>query len=348
MPTFNTELWKRQREMERILEFTSKDLAKKIRRFKLRNPKYVGDFFKINRGLERQIDATLKVFRSATAKAMTEGAYDTWQVSNTANDAMVASFTRGLNVPSGLMSSMMQLNLGALESFLLDDLKLSSSVWRLSDNVKGNVETLLGSGIAQGKSANRIAQDVRPSLKDPNRQFRRVRDNNGNLVLSEAAKAYHPGRGVYRSSVQNARRLARTTVNRAYRTADYHRRSQLPFVTGIIVKLSASHPFPDICDSMAGEYPKGFLFTGWHAQCFCFTVSKTLSTADFKKYLRGEPIPKSSYVKTIPKSAQAYLKKNEKALKRLKTEPDWMENLRKVDLKLKQSVKPKVPKPVKG
>ena len=196
MPTINTELYKRFQEMERILEVAAEDIAKRIRRFKLKNPKYVGDFFTINRGLERQINAVLRQFRSNTAKAMVEGAYDSWEVSNKVNDALVASFTRGLDVPAGLMASMNQLNLGALEGFLMNDLKLSERVWALSDNVKGNVETLLGSGVAQGKSAARIAQDVRPSLKEPNRLFRRVRDNQGRLVLSKAARAYHPGQGV--------------------------------------------------------------------------------------------------------------------------------------------------------
>ena len=70
MPTYNTELWKRFQEMERILDVASKDIAKRIRRFKLKNPKYVGDFFKVNRGLERQINAVLRQFRENTTKAM--------------------------------------------------------------------------------------------------------------------------------------------------------------------------------------------------------------------------------------------------------------------------------------
>lgn len=99
--------------------------------------------------------------------------------------------------------------------------------------------------------------------------FRRVRDEHGELQLSKRAAVFHPGRGVYRSSYKNARRLAATETNIAYMTADYERWQQLDFVVGIEIKLSNNHtlngvPFTDICDDLKGRYPKDFKFTGWH------------------------------------------------------------------------------------
>ena len=49
---------------------------------------------------------------------------------------------------------------------------------------------------------------------------------------------YHPGQGVYRSSYKNARRLAVTETNMAYRTSDYLRWQQMEFVVGIRVVMS--------------------------------------------------------------------------------------------------------------
>src|SRR3712207_8300978 len=69
------------------------------------------------------------------------------------------------------------------------------------------MESALDVGLGEGRDAQQLARDVKQNLKDPNRLFRRVRDKRGNLVLSKAAKAFHPGRGVYRSSVKNAQRL---------------------------------------------------------------------------------------------------------------------------------------------
>ena len=51
----------------------------------------------------------------------------------------------------------------------------------------------------------------------------------------------HPGRGVYRSSYMNARRLAATETNIAYRTADHLRWQKMDFVVGIEIVLSNNH-----------------------------------------------------------------------------------------------------------
>ena len=83
-----------------------------------------------------------------------------------------------------------------------------------------------------------MSRDVRRYLRNPDKLFRRVRDKHGNLRLSKAAKAYHPGRGVYRSSYRNALRLTATENNMAYRTADHLRWQQQPFV----VASKSSYP----------------------------------------------------------------------------------------------------------
>lgn len=142
-----------------------------------------------------------------------------------------------------------------------------------------------------------MSRDLRGYLQQPDKLFRRVRDAYGVLRLSQAAKAYHPGRGVYRSSYKNARRLAATETNIAYHTADYLRWQQLDFVVGIEIKLSNNHtlngmPFTDICDKLKGRYPKDFKFTGWHPLCRCHvvTILKTEGelAADARRILAGE------------------------------------------------------------
>lgn len=113
---------------------------------------------------------------------------------------------------------------------------------------------------------------------------------------------YHTGRGVYRSSYKNAMRLARTETNMAYRAADCERWERMEFVRGFRVVLSKNHPCEDICNDLSaadendtsgkGEYPKGFMFKGWHPHCFCYCVP-LLCTEDelfslTDKILRGE------------------------------------------------------------
>ena len=126
---------------------------------------------------------------------------------------------------------------------------------------------------------------------------------------------YHSGQGVYRSSYKNAMRLARTEINMAYREAEYQRWQQLDFVVGFRIHLSNNHtilnskgepvPFHDICDELAGDYPKTFKFVGWHPQCRCF-VTPILS--DYDEYNKNranrlKAIVKKQQYKALPSRA---------------------------------------------
>ncbi len=157
-------------------------------------------------------------------------------------------------------------------------------------------------GIRNGLSAAEMTRALRDYLQHPDKLFRRVRDEHGQLQLSKAAADFHPGQGVYRSSYMNARRLAATETNIAYHTADYERWQQMDFVVGIEIVLSNNHnckgvplgTYNDICDELAGQYPKDFKFTGWHPHCRCHAVSifKTWEEqmADSRRLMNGEEI----------------------------------------------------------
>ena len=126
---------------------------------------------------------------------------------------------------------------------------------------------------------------------------RRIRDDEGNIKWIDCDKNSYrsnwSGPGVYKSSYKNAMRLARTEINMAYRTAEQERWKQFDFVVGYEVHTTqnGTHDFgvkseedykyrparlqdlgkihkPDICDQLEGKYPKDFVFTGWHPQCY--------------------------------------------------------------------------------
>lgn len=54
-----------------------------------------------------------------------------------------------------------------------------------------------------GLSADEMTRELRQFLVHPDKLFRRVRDEHGNLVLSKRAAEFHPSQGVYRSPYQN-------------------------------------------------------------------------------------------------------------------------------------------------
>lgn len=205
-------------------------------------------------------------------------------------------------------------------------LKLSERVWRYTDQFKTEIELGLDVGIRNGMSAADMARELKTWLREPDRLFRRVRDERGELQLSEAAKRYHSGQGVYRSSYKNARRLAATETNIAYRTADHERWQQMDFVVGIEIVLSNNHtttdgkgaivPLTDICDELQGRYPKDFKFTGWHPHCRCHavTILKTQEeiAADTQRILKGEEPSQESVnrVDDVPDNFKDWLSEN--------------------------------------
>ena len=162
--------------------------------------------------------------------------------------------------------------LKALQRRVDNGMNLSDRVWNITNQTKGHVELFLESGMATGRSAEAIGRDFRQLLIDPDKRFRRIRDDKGKLVLSQPMKGYTPRRGVYRSSRMNALRVSATETNMGYRGSDSERWQQLNFVLGFEVKRSPNaHPCA-ICDAMKGKYPKDFVFLGWHPFCICFAV----------------------------------------------------------------------------
>jgi hypothetical protein len=100
----------------------------------------------------------------------------------------------------------------------------------------------------------------------------------------------------------------------------------MPFVTGVQVQLSNAHPRYDICDPLAGKYPKDFKFVGWHPQCLCFATPVMMSDEEFEKVedaiLAGDPIPPpSSAVTDVPASFKKYMEANAERIAGWKNEP---------------------------
>jgi len=331
------------RKIEAVLNQASKDLAMKTAIFELRNPTKIsqGSFYKINKGIEKQIDVILNKLNRDIRVNIQEGIISHWDMANLKNNKLVGNWTDGIKLSGyDIPISFNQLNLMALDTFLARTaagMNLSERVWNLTKGAKDQLELYLASGISTGRSAAEIAGDIKQYLNEPNRLFRRVRQEE-RLVLSKAARGYHPGAGIYRSSYKNALRLAKNEINMAYRMSDHLRRQQLPFVTGIEVHLSASHPRLDMCDDLAGKYPKGFIFMTWHVGCLCYTTSIMLNEKDSLKFMKTGKISKSKYISRIPKKAANWIKANSSKIAGYKNTPYFIRDNFTADFKLKDSV----------
>lgn len=280
----------------------------------------------------KRIEKLLSGLKSGLSAAIVNGINSAWTLSNNKNNEL-ARQVFGDNV--GKLSQAQyrryfSTNDEAREAFIqrkTNGLNLSDRVWNYTNQFKEEIELGLDVCLRNGVSAEDMTKELRQYLKFPDKLFRRVRDEHGVLQLSKRAAAFHPGQGVYRSSFKNARRLAATETNIAYRTADYTRWQDLDFVVGIEIKLSNNHTlngieFTDICDKLKGLYPKTFKFTGWHPHCKCYavTILKTEEemAEDNRRIMAGEePVQGSkNEVTDVPDNFKQWLTDNEDRAKR--------------------------------
>ena len=221
------------------------------------------------------------------------GSKNQWLFACDKNDGFIASIMDTSKLSKARLKKMQDRNLDALSTFQgrkVGGMDLSQRVWRYVGQYRDQLETALDVGLGEGRSAQELARDVKKNLRDPDRLFRRVRDKRGNLVLSKAARAFHPGQGVYRSSVKNAQRLTRSEINMAYRESDFLRWQQLDFVVGFEIHRSNHEPLCKckMCDRLQGRYPKTFKFKGWHPQCMCYAVPILMDEETFDENELGD------------------------------------------------------------
>lgn len=285
--------------------------------------------------IEKKIEQELKRMHKEIYSAVLGGVNQSWGNSNKKNDLIVDRRLASRRASKRARQILYDPNKQALDAFISrkeKGLGLSDRVWKSLKTFRNELEQGLGLGIGEGSSAKSLASELKKYLDDPERLFRRVRGEDGKLKLSAAARSYHPGKGVYRSSYKNALRLTRTETNVAYRTADFTRWQQLPFVVGIEIRLSAQHPRYDICDSMVGRYPKDFLFKGWHPQCICYAVPIMMSDEEYSKIedqiLAGEAIDvkSSGLVSRVPKGFEEWVRLNKNRVAGWSNTPYWVKD----------------------
>lgn len=244
---------------------------------------------------------------------------DGWERAERKNDDFISLFIKGMSISSATKDGMFTHSLSAFEALKNDidanGFKLSDRVWNITQQTKSQLEFYLDSGVVAGRNSNGISSDIRQILQNPQKRFRRIRNEKGELVLSQPMKDYHPGQGVYRSAYKNALRTSATTTNTAYRSADYERWSKQDFILGIEIQRSANNRGPcKICDAMIGKYPKTFKFTGFHPFCICFATPITMEPEDFADFLLNDTVPKEQVITDIPQGAKDFVIENKDGL----------------------------------
>lgn len=188
-------------------------------------------------------------------------------------------------------------------------LNLAQSVWNYCQQTKAEFEmamsNVIADGLGKGESAEEVGRRIRQYLNNPDMMYRRyhtvkvLKNGQKKDIVTWRRKRIidgrvrfveepleHVGLGVYRSARKNALRVARTEINAAYHTARNERWTNEPFVIGQHIHVSPQHDpeeDADICDELEGYYPKGFVWNGWHPQCYA-EGTQVLTTKGWKEF----------------------------------------------------------------
>lgn len=283
--------------------------------------------------IRKRINESLKGFTESLTLQIENGIDKSWEMS--ISKRMEIAEARFPGISDTLKDRIADPRKKALEAFKkrkTAGMNLSDRIWREEQQFRELLEDTVKRGIADGIPGNTLARQTQEYLKDPNKLFRRVRSNvydpstgGMKLVESKPMKAYKPGQGVYKSSYMNSRRMAVTEINIANRTADHLAWESDPLVKGIRVNLSDKHPEPDVCDSLAGVYPRGYKHVGFHPHCLCYVTPELVNDKEYEAIedaiLAGEYHPVIARVSDIPEKAKAWYKKNADSVARLSNTP---------------------------
>ena len=213
---------------------------------------------------KKQIDDIQRHFVEDINAIIYRGTTEEWKNSNEAQDLIANRVLKAYNaqVDREKYKVLYQVNSDALKAFQNRKDKgfnISAKLWQQSMIYKEELEAAISCAIQKGTSAVTLSKQISKYLLDFPLLQKDYKDKYGS--------AEHLKDCEYRSI-----RLARSEINMAYRTAENERWKQMDFVVGYEIKLSSSHhhrmPHGDICDRLAGKYPKDFVWTGWHPNCY--------------------------------------------------------------------------------
>lgn len=318
---------------------------------------------------QNKVESLLRNLHAAATLAIQNGIKLEWDIANHECDKIVSSAFGKKVLESSKFSAWTDRNSAAMTSFMNrteNGMKLSDRVWKSVQQLREEMEVALTVSIGEGSSASSMSRKVREYLNNPDDMFRRFRYKKGekevvNTDTGEITKqpvyakkwkkrihtddgkykwidydrkSYKTGNGVYKSSAKNAMRVTRTETNIAYRRADNTRWQSMDFVLGQRVQLSRNHPKKDICDELQGDYPKNFIFDGWHPQCFCFVTPILCDESEMQKvtqaFLKGKKYtPKGNEITDYPDNFKSWVKDNESNIMSARdkgTEPYFLRN----------------------
>lgn len=242
------------------------------------------------------------------------GTSEEWKNSNEVQDLIADKVLQAYDaiVDKKKYTVLYQTNSDALKAFQSRKDKgfnISDKLWNQSTIYKEELEAAISCAIQKGTSAITLSKQISKYLLD----FPSLKKD----YKEKYGSAKHLLDCEYRSI-----RLAASEINMAYRTAENERWKQMDFVVGYEIKLSSSHhhrmPHGDICDMLAGRYPKDFVWTGWHPNDLCYKIPILKTEEEFWEWdgLSDVSTESINEVKDIPDEFKKWVLDNQQKIEK--------------------------------
>lgn len=257
---------------------------------------------------KKQIEDIQAQFVNYIHTIIYRGISEEWKNSNEVQDLMANKVLRAYNaqVDGEKYKVLYQVNSDALKAFQNRKDKgfnVSAKLWQQSTIYKQELEAAISCAIQKGTSAITLSKQISKYLLDFPSLQKDYKDKYGSAEHLKDCE-YH------------SIRLARSEINMAYRTAENERWKQMDFVVGYEIKLSGNHhhrmPHGDICDMLAGRYPKDFVWTGWHPNDLCYKIPILKTEEEFWEWDGRSDVSTESVneVKDVPDAFKQWVGAN--------------------------------------
>ena len=265
---------------------------------------------------QKRISDIQRRFVNDIGAVIYHGTSEEWKNSNEVQNLFANAVLKTYNatVDKGKYKVLYQTNSDALKAFQNRKDKgfnVSDKLWNQSMIYRKELEDAISCAIEKGYSAVTLSKRISKYLLDFPSLQKDYKEKFG--TASKAADCE------YRSL-----RLAASEINMAYRTAENKRLGQMDFVVGYEIKLSGNHNckgvpkgrYYDICDQLAGKYPKDFEWKGWHPVCRCYKIPILKTEEEFWAW-DGRSVASSdsvNRVKDVPDNFKKWVISNQQRI----------------------------------
>lgn len=222
----------------------------------------------------KKVGALLDYYSNNMQSLIYRGISEEWRNSNTLQDLLTKTVikTYARKIGKAKQKSFYEHNKAAMKAFgerKVKGLGLSERIWNQRDDVKEALEKCLSTGIEKGMSAVQLSKKVSKYLNDYP------------LLAKDYKKKYGKATTIQNCEYRSVR-LARNEINMAFRSAEQERWTRMDYIKGKEIKTTNNlNHKKDMCDLLAGVYPRDYYWVGWHVNCMCYAIPIIMNEEEY-------------------------------------------------------------------